>query len=116
LSKNDYENLLKLTDRAIMILVAWKKIYLGGGHGNENDFRIRKADAVIAIMAEYRFELNGLLKGDGEFHLDEKLRFLIEEIDRAEPGDVKNLYLDQLVKLTKGILTEGIMEVIDAGK
>lgn len=113
MSRQELEGLLKVTNRAIEILVAWIKIYRDSKCPGKDDERIESVNSWIVEMTEYKLELKNILKGNGEWALSDKLRFLLKEIEETKDPDSKKLYTERLVKLTKGFLNDGLLEVMD---
>ena len=115
MSRKDYEDLLKATDRAINFLVAWKRVYTERGKClclDQPDL-IGKADSTIAAFAEYRFAIKRLLRGEDTPSLEDQLRLTMQEIDNATNPDTKQLYLNRLREQLNGIVTDGALRGVD---
>ena len=113
MGRPELEGLLKVTNRAIEILVVWKISYIESGQKSKNPGRIESVNSWIAELAEFKIELKNLLKGNGDWSISEKFHFLLEQIEKSEDRDTKKLYIDKLAKLTKGFLTDGLLEVMN---
>lgn len=113
MSKADHEGLLKITDRAIQLLVCWKKLFLSAGQDRKYPLLVPRIDSAIAELAEYRFDLKRVLKGQSDLGANEKLRFLLEEIEKTEDPGTHDLYIEKLLCFTKKILNEGLLEAMD---
>jgi len=111
LSRCDYHGLMKITDRAIQMLVLWKKVFLKSNQNGKYERLVSSVDSTIAELAEHRFELKRRLKGKEDFSLPEKLHLLLEGIEEAQESDGEKVYIESLLKLTKKILAEGHLEV-----
>ena len=112
MGKADYQGFMKITDRAIQMLVAWKKIYLRMETSERRERLLAAVEHAISELAEYRFELKNLLKGN-EMGLQDKLSFLLEEIEKAKDGDTREFYIKKLEAITKQILADGLLEEKD---
>ena len=113
LSRRDYEDMIRATDRAINFLVVWKRVYGESGKCMEQPSLICKTDSMIASFAEYRFALKRVLTGAEEPSLEEQLRLTRQEYENASDPGTKQLYLDRLLKLTGEIVTEGLLRGAD---
>jgi len=113
LTRDELQKLLKVTSRAIDILLVWKKLWLGK-HPDEDDSRkIYKVNDSIAELSEVKLGLKNKLKGNGDFSLPEKFQFLNEAYETSKDPEERKLIFKKLAELTKKTLTEVIMEVND---
>jgi len=113
LERSELDGLLKVTNRAIEIQIVWKKIFMTRADTKKYPWLIEAVNRSIAELSEYKLDLKNMLKGNNNLSVSEKLRFLMEEIERAEDPDAIKIYSQKLVKLTEGFLSETLLEVMN---
>ena len=113
MNRQELENLFKVTNRAIEIQVVWKRLHFNSVHKDEYAWLIDRIDKSIAGLTDYRLDLKNALKGNGDLSVSEKLRFLLEAIEKTKDPDDLKLYSKRLVDITKTFLRESIQEVMN---
>ncbi len=110
MSKQKYETLLKITNRAIELLVVIKKAIIAEVHQAKYPRLVPSLDASIAELSEYRLGLKQKIKGQTSLTLSESLNFLLEELKDCEDKELRKKYINKLSKLASGFLAGGEME------
>ena len=116
MNRQELERLFKVTNRAIEIQVIWKRLFFNSAHKEEYVWLIDLVNRSIAGLTDYRLDLKSALKGNGDMSASEKLRFLIEEIEKTEDPDDLKLYSKKLTDITKALLKDSLLEVINNGQ
>lgn len=110
MTRDELQKLLKVTSRAIEILVVWKGLYLGKHPGADDSREIYKVNDAIAELTAVKMGLKSKLKGNGDFTLPEKFLFLTKAYGDTTDPEEKQILYNQLVELTKDNLSEVILE------
>jgi len=116
LSRQKLEGLLRVTARAIEIQVIWKRLFFNSAQEDEYAWLVDLVNRSIAGLTDYKLDLKNKLKGNGDMSVSEKLRFLLEEIEKTENPDDLKLYSKKLATITKGFLRDSLMEVMNNGQ
>lgn len=114
MSKQELEGFLKVTDRTISMVVLWKKALQQNGQQFKRPDLLNSVNAFIADLADYRFELKEMLKGNRAEPKNEALAELLKRIEEARDPDTKELYTQALLNLSRKLLNEGRLEVLNA--
>lgn len=113
MTRDDIKALLKVTKRAIKIILIWKSAVIALKQHKKNQYLLRSANDFIAELAEYERNLRELLKGEESQDLPEQLRWLLDELKKAKDKNVQKIYTKKILELTKRYLTEDDLEVKD---
>lgn len=114
MSKEDYEGLLKITNKARWGLVILMNGFEKKGHQQKYPQVYNSMVQTIAELDRYEFALRAMLRGNSRSEDGEAIKFLLEEIETVADGETRTAYLKKLRKIIDRVMTDDPMEASNA--